>query len=109
MDLDKLQKKVFAPVESSSKEAIAVSESMGMTHSFAKLAEKVENINLMLVPAMTSSGLVAGEVKDMYDGKGVDAKEIERNLSNIQQSIMVIGSLFEIPLSRIITTASKGN
>lgn len=107
MDLDKNQKKLFAPTADSAKEMIAMSESMGMSHAFAKLSEKVEIINLLLVPALTTTGLIAGEVKNMYLGKGDNSKELEKYLSDVIQSISVIASVLEIPLSRIVENAFR--
>jgi hypothetical protein len=105
MDLDKKQKELFKGIEEGTKEAVAGWESMGMSHQFAKLSEKVETVNLMLVPAMTSTGLVAGEVVQMYSGKGPDSDALKEHLSNIVQSVSQLSALFEIPLSEVVEKA----
>lgn len=107
MDLNKKQIEIFKNIEEGSKEAVAANESLGMSRAFAKLSEKVELVNLMLVPAMQSAGLVAGEVRDMYLGKGDNAVEIKIHLANVFQSVSVLSSLFEIPLSEIAEIAFK--
>ncbi|MDA3809628.1 MAG: hypothetical protein PF518_04775 [Spirochaetaceae bacterium] len=107
MDLNKKQKDLYSRIDEGSKESIAVSESMGMSHAFAKLSEKVEIINLMLIPALQSAGMVAGEVKDLYSGKGPDNAEMKIHLSNVVQSVSVLASLFEIPMSDIVESAFK--
>jgi len=107
MDLNKKQKELYSSIAAESKESIAVSESLGMTHAFAKLSEKVETINMMLIPAMVSTGLIAGEVKNMYEGKGVDSENVKDYLSAAVQSISAIASTLEIPLEEIVTKAFK--
>lgn len=107
MDLDKAQEYLFAPAKEMAKDSIAVTEAMGMTHAFAKLSEKVETITLLLVPAMTSSGMVSGEVKDLFAGKGHDSEYVEKCLSDVIQSVSMIGALMEIPLSRIVENAFR--
>lgn len=108
MDLNKMQKKLFRGIEEGTAEAVAGLESLGMSHAFAKLSEKVETINLMLVPAMTSTGLVAGEVLKMYSGKGPDNDAVKSHLSDVIQSVSQISSLLEIPLSEVVDMAFKG-
>jgi hypothetical protein len=107
MNLDRVQEHLFATIKEASREAIAVSEGLGMSHAFAKLAEKVETVNLLLVPAMTTTGLVAGEVKDMYAGKGADSEKLKAYLADVMQSVILISAVFEIPLSEVMTIACK--
>ena len=107
MDLDKKQIELFKGIEEGNEEAVAGWESMGMSHAFAKLSEKVEVVNLMLIPAMQSAGMVVGEVKDMYSGKGPDNEKLKNHLANIVQSVSQLSSLFEIPLSEVVEMAFK--
>ena len=109
MDLDKKQKELFKSIREGTAEAIAGWESMGMSHAFAKLSEKVEVVNLMLIPAMSSTGLVAGEVKDMYSGKGPDNEALKTHMANIVQSVSQLSSIFEISLSEVVELAFKEN
>lgn len=107
MDLDKAQARLYAPAAKESESSIAVSESMGMTHSFAKVAEKIETINLLIIPAMTSNGLLAGELKDFYNGIGTDIDLVKRHFSNILQSVAIISAILEVPMSSIVEDAFK--
>lgn len=107
MDLNKKQKELFKSIKEGNSEAVAGWESMGMSHAFAVLSEKVEVVNLMLVPAMTTTGLVAGEVKDMYSGKGPDNEALKVHLANIVQSVSQLSSIFEISLSEVVDMAFK--
>jgi NTP pyrophosphatase (non-canonical NTP hydrolase) len=56
---------------------------------------------------MTSTGLVAGEVKDMYDGEGPDNESIKKHLVDIVQSVSQLSSIFEISLSEVVELAFK--
>lgn len=107
MDLDKKQKELFKSIKEGSAEAIAGAESMGLSHEFAKLSDKIEVVNLMLVPAMTSTGMVAGEVKHMYSGKGPDNEALKVHLANTVQSVSQLSSIFEISLSEVVEMAFK--
>ena len=107
MDLDKKQIELFEPIKDGMKESIAAKESMGASHSFAKLAEKVELVDMMLIPAMTSTGKVSGEVKKLYSGKGPDNDELKKYLAEVMTSVSLLSSLFSIKLSEVAEMAFK--
>lgn len=109
MKLDEKQKELFAPIKKGVAEAMASSESLGLSHSFAKLSEKIETVNLMLVPAMVTTGKVAGEVKEMFSGKGPDNEAIKKYLSEVVQSVSQLASIFEISLSEVVDKAFEEN
>lgn len=105
MNLDEKQKDLFKAIEAGTAETVAFHESMGMSHAMAKLTERIETTTMMLVPAMTSTGMIAGEVKNLYIGKNKDSQFVEDQLVNAFQCISQLGSVLNIPLSRIAEKA----
>lgn len=107
VDLNKGQVKLYSGIKEAEKAILADNVSRGMPVVVAKMFEKVEAANQLFLATLRDSGMVSGEVRDLYLGKSDETKVLTEYLVDMFSSVSLIASHFNISLEDLAKQAWK--